>query len=257
MYVSPSSPARSRYLPARRPVVLTSRSGRGVGALSPQNQSIANVASAGASATVGMLVALGTIGGPVGAAIAGLAALGMQIAEAFGGCGQTCVQASNIANQVEPILQNNVATYLSSPVRYASMQAAAANTFNTAWAALTQNCSNPALGTAGQNCVSDRQRGACTWKTSPGGWTQAADGSWSFVPYGAAGSGSNCWNWFVGYLDPITNDPEVQPDPVSGSSTASGLLTDFGISPDQTIAGVPISDLALPAAILLALLILL
>jgi hypothetical protein len=258
MYVPASSPARSQYRQLkRRPLVLTSRSGRGIGALSPQNQTIASVAQAGASSTIGTLVALGTIGGPVGAALAGLVAVGMALAQVFGGCGQTCVQASNIANQVEPILQNNVTTYLASPIRYVSMQKAAANNFMTAWQALTQNCGNPALQSAGQRCISDRQRGACVWKTSPGGWQQAGDGSWSYVPSGPAGSGSECWNWFVGYLDPILNDPLVQPDPVPGSGAASGLLSSFGIDANQTVDGIPVSDLVLPLALILAALVLL
>jgi hypothetical protein len=97
------------------------------------------------------------------------------------------------------------------------MQVAALNTFDTAWQALQQACGNPQLGAAGQRCISDRQAGACTWKASAGGWQ--ADGTYKM--WGAAGSGSDCWNWFIGMRDPIANDPNVQPDPVP-SSPASG-----------------------------------
>jgi hypothetical protein len=199
-----------------------------------------------------MLVAMGTIGGPVGIAISGLIAVGLALTKVFSGCGQTCVQASNIANQVEPILQENLNQYLSAPVRYASMQAAAANNFQTAWNALAQNCANPQLAQAGQRCISDRQRGACTWKTSAGGWTQSAGGSWSYIAPGPDGSGSTCWDWFLGYLDPILNDPEVVPDPIPGAAAASGLLSSFGIDPSTTVAGLPVADLVIPGALLLA-----
>lgn len=252
MYVTTShTPQRSRYL--RRsalplPLVLIRR--RGMGDVT--NQSIASAAAAGATATTSILVAMGKIGGPVGAAIAGLVAVGMALTKVFSGCGQTCVQATQIANQVGDILQQNLDHYLSAPVHYASLQAAAVNNFQTAWNALVQNCSNPALQAAGQRCVTDRQRGACTWKASPGGWTQGQDGTWTFVPAGPSGSGTECWNWFIGLLDPILNDPTVVPDPVPGSSTASGLLSDIGVDPSMTIAGIPLSDLALPAALVLA-----
>ena len=41
----------------------------------------------------------------------------------------------------------------------------------------------------GANCVADRQAGACHYQ---------ANGA--------------CWNWFIGFRDPIANDPDVQPD---------------------------------------------
>ena len=102
----------------------------------------------------------------------------------------------------------------------ASMQAAAINNFNTVWTALTRACGNPALQTAGQNCISQRQQGACAYHTSPGGW-QMESGTWNYVYPGANGSGTACWNWFIGYLDPIQNDPDVVSDSVVTSSAVS------------------------------------
>jgi hypothetical protein len=246
--------ARPRYRQASRKVILLPRRGLGAG-LPAQDQSIAQAASAGAASTASILVALGTIGGPVGAVIAGIAGLGVAIANAFAGCGNTCVEATQIANQVEPILDQNLQQYMTAPIHYASLQAAAINNFQTAWTGLTSACSNPQLAAAGKACISDRQEGACTWKASPGGWVQGSDGTWSYTPWGAAGSGDACWNWFVGYLDPIQNDPTVVPDPVPsapGATASSDLLSDLGVNADTTIAGVPISDLLLPAALILA-----
>jgi hypothetical protein len=186
-----------------------------------QVSQISAIASSGASATVGILVALGTIGGPVGAAIGGLITVGQLLVSVFRGCGETCVEATDIVNQVEPILQQNLAAYLAAPVRTASLQAAAINNFNTAWNAVVQNCNNPQLLSAGQNCIKDRQQGACAYKTSPGGWTQNSDGTCTYKYNGPNGSGSTCWNWFVGYLLPIQNDPCVVPDSVVTSPVTS------------------------------------
>lgn len=117
-----------------------------------------------------------------------------------GGCGQTCITASQYANQVEPILQQNLKNYqaLAAP-RGKSVQQAALSVFDQAWTGLVQACSNPALGSAGKRCISDRQAGACTWKDAHG----------------------NCWNWFSGYRDPIANDTQTYND---ASSVVTGLL---------------------------------
>jgi hypothetical protein len=220
-------------------------------------QTISAIASTGASVTVSTLVALGTITGPVGAAIAGVIAAGMAIASLFKGCGQTCIEASDIANQCETVLQQNLQQYLSAPVHYQSLQTAALNNFTTAWSALTQACGAASLGSAGSNCISERQQGACSYKTTPGGWQQGSSG-WTYVYPGANGSGSTCWNWFVGYHDPIANDPTVVPDPASSGAAgaASSVLEDIGVNPSSTLFGVPLSELAIPAAIAIALLLL-
>lgn len=134
------------------------------------------------------------------------------------GCGQTCIAATDFANQAENILRQNLNTYMAQSPRYQSAQTAALNIFDQVWAALisVQACGNPALGDAGKRCISDRQRGSCKYR--------GADGQ--------------CWNWFVGYRDPIANDSSVIPDPVSASilgSTASSALTSAGIDPTMLL----------------------
>lgn len=224
------------------PVPASARRGRrarGVGALSPLNASIANTAMAGAVATGQLL------GGPLGGAIASaISQVGILLANLFSGCGDTCVEATKLANEAEPLLLQNLQTYLSAPVRYQSYQAAALNNFALTWQALQQACSNPQLGSAGQACISDRERGSCAYKTSPGGWTQGAGGNWTYTYPGANGSGDACWNWFVGYYDPIANDPDVQPDPVPGAGALSSVLSSVGLSPSSTMFGLPLVDVA-------------
>lgn len=228
----------------RRPSFPMPMRDRGMGALDPQSQSIAKAAASAASLTgvlIGSLAAI-PIAGPIAA---GVAAVGLLLADVFSGCGDTCVEASNLANQAEPLLLQNLQTYLSAPVRYASLQAAALNNFDLTWAALEQACSDPSLGSAGKACISDRQRGACHYQTSPGGW---ANGQYNYP--GGPGSGSTCWNWFVGYRDPIANDPNVVPDPVPGASLVSGLLSSVGVSPSSTLLGLPIGDVIIGGLIL-------
>jgi hypothetical protein len=197
---------------------------------------------------------------PIGAAVGiagGLLQIGNLIDNmiASSGCGAICVQASNVVNQAEPLLQQNLQAYLSAPIHYASAQAQALANFNAVWNAVDTACASPSLQMAGADCIADRISGACHYKTSPGGWQNG-----TYVPPGANGSGDTCWNWFVGYHDPIANDPTVVPDPVGsdltsilGSSSSGGclsLLTPFGI-PDPCIG--PIGAItAIGAAILLA-----
>jgi hypothetical protein len=195
--------------------------------LGETTQGIAATVASGIGVTTSLLVAFSVIGGPVGAAVGAIVAAGQALVSIFKGCGNTCVEATAIVNQVEPVLQQNLEAYLSSPTRTQSMQAAALNNFATAWNAVVTNCSNASLGTAGQNCISQRQQGACAYKTSPGGWQQSG-GTWQYVNPGANGSGDACWNWFIGYHDPIANDPAVVPDTAVATSSASASTDTAG-----------------------------
>lgn len=140
------------------------------------------------------------------------------------GCGATCLQATNVVNQAEPILQQNLAVYLAQPVHYQSSQTQALQNFESVWAAVNSACASPSLGVPGANCIGQREQGACAYKTSPGGWQQQ-NGVWTYVYPGANGSGSTCWNWFVGYYDPIANDPTVVANPAGTEVTGSGAST--------------------------------
>lgn len=258
MYVITSPIARrrpARYLPARRrvplPVLLVRRRGL-AGPLPQDQQQIAGIAAAGATATASILVALGTVGGPVGAAVAGLVALGVGIANLFGGCGQSCVVATQIDNRFGDLLAQNFNTYMASPVHYRSLQLAALNNFDTLWNGFQQMCSNAGVL---QKCVADRQAGACHYRSPAGAWVSDGSGGWKFD--GAVGP--PCWNWFTGMRDPIANDPAVVPDPspVSSVSAAAGsagssLLSWAGLSPSSAVGGFQVSDLVLPAVLLLA-----
>lgn len=219
------------YVSSRRGLASSPRYRRsGMGALS--SQQIGSIAATGASTTVAILGTLGIVGGPVGAAIGGLIAVGSLIANMFHGCGQTCVVASQDADKAEQYLQQNLSAYQSSPVHYASLQAAALNNVDTMFAALRQACSDPNLGSAGQRCISERLvRGG----TAP--WCPKA--------------GHTGCDWFILYRDPIANDPHVVPDPSPVSTAASGVESAVSSIASGTIFGLPISSLLLPAALVL------
>lgn len=208
-----------------RPLQTIRRRGIGDATYSQEVATGASIAQSGAATTAALLVEAGAVTGPVGALIgaaaAALISVGSLIANEFQGCGQTCVVASNDANKFGDLLKQNLDAYVSAPFN-ASLQAAALNNFDTVWAALSQACSDPSLGSAGQRCISDRQRGACTWKASPGGWNPDGSGSYTWQDWGPAGSGSGCWNYFVGFRDPITNDPRS-----SGAGAIAGSIGSF------------------------------
>ena len=162
-----------------------------------------SVAGTIASATLAPTVAA-TLGITAAVAIpiigAAVAAIGFGIEAILNsGCGQSCVITSDWANQAESQLQQNIAAYFAIPApRPQSVQQAALANFDTVWNYLEQQCSQVA-GAPGENCISDRQAGACKWHqtTTP--------------PWGSPVAGA-CWNWLNGYRDPIANDPNALPD---------------------------------------------
>lgn len=184
-------------------------------------------------AAAGIFQAVPVAGQIIGAALAITAV----IASFFKGCGSSCILTSNEVNQVEPYMQQNLAQYLAAPVSAATQAEAIAN-FNQLWQGVVNYCSQPSMGSAGKNCLSDRQSGACSYKTSPGGWKQT-NGTWAYTYPGANGSGSTCWNWFTGYLDPIQNDPRIAE---LGTSAAS--------STSASVGGLSLSSFILPAALI-------
>jgi hypothetical protein len=184
--------------------------------LSQGTNQIAAIAAQGAATTGALLAALSpalVAAGPIGAAVAGVIAVGIGIANLFSGCGQTCVMATTVANQLETYWQQNLDHYMSSPVRYRSLQLAALNNFDTGWAALSKACSDPSLGAAGQRCISERQRGgASAWCCNAPNAVQVGNGMCT-----------GC-DAFADFRDPIANDPTVVPDPVDATSSTGGLF---------------------------------
>ena len=147
----------------------------------------------------------------VGAAIAGISIAIEAILNS--GCGQTCIETSQWANQAETYLQKNISQYFSIPApRPQAVQQLAMANFKAIWNQLVQLCTQPGTGNAGVRCISDRQDGACKWKATgqqyPGGPAPGA-----------------CWNWWNGYFYPIANDPNVSSATSTLASTAGNLVS--------------------------------
>ncbi len=193
----------------------------GLGDARPITQAIGS----GLIATAGIVAAAGGPAGVLAGAI--MAAVG-SLTMLIGGLFQpdlTKIQATHIVDQIEAQgLKPMLAAWQALPRenKTRTMQAEFLKTFDEAWAAVKQACSNPALGEAGQRCISDRIQGSCHWTV--GGATP--------------GHPPDCGNWFVWFRDPIANDPNVIPDPsfggaVGGSfdSAVSGVSSTLGVSP--------------------------
>ena len=159
----------------------------------------------------------------VGAVLAGVA-IGIELL-LHSGCGQTCVVTSQWANQASSQLDKMMAAYFGTAApRPQSLQTACLQIFNAVWNQLVQNCSQPNLGTAGQNCISDRQDGACKWKAKP-------------PAYPGEPATGDCWNWWNAYYYPIANDTNVVPDSqLSSTSSDSGASSLLSTSADGSVS---------------------
>lgn len=119
------------------------------------------------------------------------------------------VATTAIVDQVEPLLKENVAGYLSGP-RTRSSQAQALANFDAGWQWVDDHCDIPEMGDPGQRCVNERARGGV-------------------------------WDWFARYRDPIANDPDVQADP-QGTTVQTVAVT------DPTTGQVTYRQVAVPSA---------
>jgi len=210
---------------------------RGLGTSPSTSSEIQQGASIAVTAATGELAAVlagtSTIIPLIGPALAGIALAVEAILNS--GCGQTCIVTSQWANQAEPLLLQNIQAYFALPApRAQSAQAYAISVFNNIWNGLVQRCSQQGLGTAGQNCISDRQAGACKWRQS------ATSPLLAYVKYGEPDVGE-CWDWFSGYLYPIQDDPDVVADqqatPAPAVANTGGSILPAGSSSTILLIG--------------------
>jgi len=177
----------------------------------------AHTASATAAGASGLILGMAPA---VAIPIIGAALVGATMAITYlirnSGCGQTCVVTSQWADQAEKLLKQNLDAYMALPTpRPRSANNTALSNFNVIWARLEQMCSDPATGDAGKRCISDRERGACKWRDASG----------------------QCWNWFLGYYDPIANDTNVVEDSISAqaSDAVSSVVSAAQKSPTMAL----------------------
>jgi hypothetical protein len=191
--------------------------------------------TAGAVTAAGISLAIPIVGAAIAAISVGIELI------LHSGCGQTCIVTSQWANQAESKLQQNIAAWFAIPTpRPMSVQQIAMANFQAIWNELVQQCSQPGLGAAGQNCISDRAAGACKWKAT----------SQEYPGQPATGQ---CWNWWSGYYAPIANDPNVYNDSAPPPSAAAAA-NPVGAAV-SAVASIPV-PLLIAAAVVLGLMVL-
>ena len=223
MRYSLPTPAVSPYRVMLPPVDYASLRGlRGLGTSGPSSTQDFNAAAIALSTAAAVTPPPADV---ILAAAAGVA----KVLGALGigaGCGVTCTQATAIVNDAEPAFLANLQQYEDGQITQAQAQA----TYNNLWQAMTVACA-AIPGSAGQDCISDRQQGSCHWNatgTPP-------------TPYSP--QDGECWNWYLAYYVPLTYPPINAPvaassttattsstGPASGSSSAtatSGLSSLF------------------------------
>ena len=182
----------------------------------------------GDAALVGssLLSAAGQVGKVVPIAGAALAVAGAiaDIVSLFGP-NPNNTYATEVVNQVEAdVMKPNILGWQALPNSEKTLanQAAFEQNFQSGWNYVLSACNNPALGSAGINCIGDRQRGGK-------------------------------WDWFAMYLDPIQNDPNPAINAAAAASAAS--TTSTGNVVDSTVASITSATGLSPLMIGLALIV--
>lgn len=137
---------------------------------------------------------LAAAGGPIGVAVAGATVALTYLFTRQRPARK--VATTEIVNEVEPLLIQNLAGYSNGP-RTPESQAQAIANFNAGWDFVKQYCGDPAMGKPGEWCISDRKRGGK-------------------------------WDWFARYYDPIAND--TQPQQIAAQRVGDGS----GVTPTPT-----------------------
>lgn len=137
------------------------------------------------------LMAAAPFTGPAAPFVLAAASLIAPIASMFKGCGATCTQASQIANQATAAAQSIMDRWAAAPVKYASIQKAALAALNDVWNYIAGSCQKIG-GKGGSQCIADRQRG----------------GKYDF---------------FAWAIDPIANYQPIVPDPPTPGTLSSAL----------------------------------
>lgn len=126
---------------------------------------------------------------------------------------QQKVQSTSIVNEAEPLLKQNLTAWQTS-TKTAVEKQLVLEQFDKIWGAVVASCNVPELGTPGQNCVKDRQRGGK-------------------------------WDWFSYYRDPIANDPVHAPTAtVTGNTDIDTAISQLGFGVDWMKIIIPLGVVA-------------
>lgn len=149
------------------------------------------------------------VGGPIAGGIVEAAAALANIVSLFGPNPNNTITTGWV-NQIEAdVMKPNLAAWQALPANQKTLanQQAALQVFTIAWNRIVQLCSNAQLGSAGTNCIADRQRGGK-------------------------------WDWWSYYYDPIAKDQVVAQNIANDNnlapSTSSTGGTQTGGGPSST-----------------------
>ena len=160
--------------------------------------------------------AIGTfIGGPIGTVVGAAIGVAASAISSLFTPDYKKIYATNDVNAIAAQMQKNLDGWKALPVsaKVPAIQQFFETNYNNLWANLVKECSDPSLGTAGQNCISDRQ---------PGGKYPFADYYLSQIEND---NSVHTQTSSVTFQDPLTGTSiTVNPDPIS---SASGLLSNF------------------------------
>lgn len=135
---------------------------------------------------------------------------------------------TQVVNELEPLLQQNVQAYLNESPRSKAAQTYALQVFDHVWSQVVEGCSQPQMGEPGRRCISERERG----------------GSAKWCP-----TGTGC-DWFASYRDPIANDSmPAEQEQFEQAAAAQGGSNDITDTLQQPVA---IGGAAVPVWLLLA-----
>jgi hypothetical protein len=160
-------------------------------------------AASGGSSTLATSAIAGPIGLAVGGAITALQVWWSRSKLA----GQRRITATEVVNQVEPVLQQNLDGYFGISNRSTALQSEALKYFDEMWDVVVDACGVDELGQAGRRCISDRERGGQ-------------------------------FHWFERYRDPIANDTEVREATLIETVLPQDLQAVFSGVPWELILGV-------------------
>lgn len=177
-------------------------------------QTAISAGGSGAGILTGAILA-GSVGGPIGMAIGATIGVVASAISTLFTPDYKKIYATNDVNAIAAQMQKNLDGWKALPVsaKVPAVQQFFETNYNNLWANLVKECSDPSLGSAGKNCISERQ---------PGGKYPFADYYLSQIEND---NSVHTQTSSVTFQDPLTGTSiTVNPDPIS---SASGLLSNF------------------------------
>lgn len=178
-------------------------------------QRVAAVAAVGGStalAIMGPAMAAGPWGLAVAGAVVGISLLAGKIGHLITGCGDVCVQATQVVNQAQDYVQEIIDLYWKTPVRTKSYQAWVLGQLNQIFAQVQEMLSR--LGPVGEKSLKER-------------FTRGGGAPWCAANNLSIGPG--CGGWWDKAYDPVANDAGVVDDSDPITTGAAAVAQTLGI----------------------------